>query len=117
MSNVVVVRAEIVDIGEYPIGGDADILVAMSPVVNTAAWSVTVDFSETRLGDVVDTLTVADGEITCGEGDAGEIIRIKMANAITAQFSGRVWMHVYRTNSANRDRLALATIMFRGPSV
>lgn len=116
MSTVTATRAEVVDLGEYPSGSDADIMVAMVPAEDTTGWGITVDFSETRDGDVVLSLTTADAEVTVGEGDDGERIRIKMASADT-ELTGRHWMHVRRTDTGERDRYVLATIKFRGPSV
>ena len=112
-----ITRAEFIEIGEYPPGGDSDILVAMTPVEDTAGWAITADFSATRLGTPILTLTTGDGEIDVGEGDDGEIIRLKMVHADTSALSGQHWLHVRRTDSGSRDRLVIGRINFKGPGV
>jgi len=117
MPSITVSRAEVIDIGEYPPGSDADIIVVMDPVEDTSSLTVTAEFSLTRNGAVVHTMTTADDEIDVGEGDGNEEIRIKMVNADTSAWSGRRWLHVRITNSGGKDRIVLATMNFAGPAV
>lgn len=116
-SDVSASRAVVQDLGEYPPGGDRDILITMDPVENTTSLAITADFSLTRNGTPVLTLTTADGEITTGEGTNDEEIRLKMVHADTTAFDGRYWLHVRITTVGDRDRIVIGTINFKGPPV
>lgn len=121
-SDVSASRAVVLDLGEYPPGGDSDILIAMDPVEDTTSLAITADFSLTRNGSPVLTLTTADGEITTGEGTNKEKIRLKMVHADTTAFDTngngtRYWLHARITTSGDRDRIVIGTINFKGPAV
>lgn len=107
----VVTKAEQQDIGDYFIGVDSNITLAMDPVVDTTGWTVCFELALTLGGANVLSLTTALGDITTGGGDDDEEILIDLASADFASLTTKTyWYRIRRTDSGQKDILAFGLI-------